>query len=465
MINRENRLANENVLKLLVSFSIPAIIGMLVNALYNIVDRIFIGKMKDVGAMAITGVGITFPIMAVIMAFAMLAGIGAAATISIRLGQKKKDEAENILGNTLVIVLIFALFITTIGLLSVNKLLYIFGAREATVSYAKDYIVIILIGSVFNMTAFSLNHCIRAEGNPSRAASTMLIGAVLNTILDPILIFVFNMGVQGAALATVISQGVSALWVLSYFLKGSSSLKFKIKNLKLKISILKSIFAIGVSPFFMQLAASVVSITANRSLLAYGDDVAVGAMTVINSMAMLFLMPIFGLNQGSQPIIGYNYGAKAYNRVKEALKYAILAATSIATLGFICVEAFAPQIIRLFNNDPRLVEIGSEGIRIYLLMLPVIGFQIISTNYFQSVGKALVSMILSLLRQVILLIPLYIMLPKVFGTLTSVWFAGPIADGTASIITAVFLFKELKKLKDVKEDSIDNISTLVVNEG
>jgi Na+-driven multidrug efflux pump len=199
--------------------------------------------------------------------------------------------------------------------------------------------------------------------------------------------------------------------------------------------------------------------------LAYGDDVAVGAMTVINSMAMLFLMPIFGLNQGSQPIIGFNYGAKAYDRVKETLKYAIFAASGIAIIGFICVEAFAPQIIKLFNSDPKLVEIGSEGIRIYLFMLPVIGFQIISTNYFQSIGKAIISMVLSLLRQVILLIPMYIILPKIFGTLTSVWYAGPIADGTASIITAIFLFKELNRLKVAQDDSVNDMSALVVNEG
>jgi putative MATE family efflux protein len=462
MIDRQKRLANESVLKLLVSFSIPAIIGMLVNALYNIVDRIFIGKMEGVGQYAITGVGLNFPIMTVIMAFAMLAGIGAAATISIRLGQNKKDDAEKILGNAFVLSLIFSVIVTIVGLLSIDKLLPIFGASENTFGYAKDYIVIILTGTVFNITAFSMNHCIRAEGNPKRAASTMLVGAVLNTILDPLFIFTFNMGVKGAALATIISQAASAAWVLSYFLTGKSSLKLRLSNLKLIPDIVKSIFSIGISPFSMQIAASVVSITANKSLMTYGGDLAIGAMTVINSVSTLFLMPIFGLNQGSQPIIGFNYGAKSYKRVKDALKYAIMAGTSIVVVGFVLVQVFAPQVIQVFNNNAELVAIGSTGIRIYLFMLPVVAFQIISGNYFQSVGKAKVSMFLSLLRQVILLIPLYIILPKIFGTLTSVWFAGPIADATASILSGIFLFRELKHLNDSHIAATENISNALI---
>lgn len=462
MIDRQKRLANESVLKLLVSFSIPAIIGMLVNALYNIVDRIFIGKMEGVGQYAITGVGLNFPIMTVIMAFAMLAGIGAAATISIRLGQNKKEDAEKILGNAFVLSIIFSVLVTIVGLLSIDKLLPIFGASENTFGFAKGYIVIILAGTVFNITAFSMNHCIRAEGNPKRAASTMLLGAVLNTILDPIFIFYFNMGVKGAALATIISQAASAAWVLSYFLTGKSSLKLRISNFKLIPDIVKSIFSIGISPFSMQIAASVVSITANKSLMTYGGDLAIGAMTVINSVSTLFLMPIFGLNQGSQPIIGFNYGAKSYKRVKDALKYAIMAGTSIVVVGFVLVQVFAPQVIQVFNSNAELVSIGSTGIRIYLFMLPVVAFQIISGNYFQSVGKAKVSIFLSLLRQVILLIPLYIILPKVFGTLTSVWFAGPIADATASILTGIFLFRELRHLNDSHIAATENVSNALI---
>jgi putative MATE family efflux protein len=462
MKDREKRLANENVLKLLISFSIPAIIGMLVNALYNIVDRIYIGKMEGVGQYAITGVGLNFPIMTVVMAFAMLAGIGAAATISIRLGQRKKDDAEKILGNAFTLAIIFSIIITITGLLYVDKLLILFGASDNTFGYAKDYIVIILWGTVFNVVAFSLNHCIRAEGNPRRAASTMLVGAILNTILDPIFIFKFNMGVKGAALATIISQAVSAAWVLSYFISGKSSLKLRISNFKLNRVIIKSIFSIGVSPFAMQIAASIVSITANKSLMTYGGDLAIGAMTVINSVSTLFLMPIFGINQGYQPIVGFNYGAKSFKRVIDTLKYAIMAATFVVLIGFIAVQAFAPQIIKMFNDDPRLVAIGSKGIRIYLFMLPITGFQIISGNYFQSVGKAKISMFLSLLRQVILLIPLYIILPKIFNNLTSIWFAGPIADATASILTGIFLFRELRHLTNSHSESINQINNVVI---
>lgn len=460
MIDREKRLANENVLSLLVSFSIPAIIGMLVNSLYNIVDRIYIGKMKDVGQYALTGVGLNFPIMTVIMAFSMLAGIGAAATISIKLGERKKEDAEKILGNAFVLAIIFSIVLTVAGLLSVDKLLILFGASENTFGYAKDYIVIILLGTIFNVVAFALNHTIRAEGNPRRAASTMLIGAITNTILDPIFIFTFNMGVKGAALATIISQAVSAIWVIGYFIKGKSSLKLKPCNFKLKADIVKHIFSIGMSPFSMQIAASVVSITANKSLMTYGGDLAIGAMTVINSISTLFMMPIFGINQGYQPIVGFNYGAKSYKRVKDTYKYAVVAATCIVVTGFIVVQAFAPYLIKLFNDDPQLVAIGSQGIRIYLFMLPVVGFQVISTNYFQSIGKAKISMFFSLLRQVILLIPLYIILPKIFGSLTSIWFAGPIADGTASILTAFFIVRELRQLTGAHENTLKTIDTV-----
>nr|WP_275299500.1 MATE family efflux transporter [Clostridium sp. YIM B02506] len=451
MIDREKRLANENILKLLISFSIPAIIGMLVNALYNVVDRIYIGQMEGVGQLALTGVGLSFPIMTVVIAFAMLTGVGASANISIKLGQRKKDEAEHILGNALSLSIIFSILITIVGLLYKDKLLMMFGASESTFGYASDYLGIILLGTIFSLTSFSLNHCIRAEGNPKRAASTMLVGAVLNTILDPIFIFTFGMGVKGAALATIISQAVSTIWVLSYFLKGQSSLKLKVSNLKLDMNIVKTIFAIGVSPFSMQMAASVVSITANTALKTYGGDVAIGAMTVVNSVVTLIVMPLFGINQGYQPIIGFNYGAKAYKRVLDTLKYAIIGATIIVVMGFIGVQAFAPQIIKLFNKDPELVAVASHGIRIFLSMLPIIGFQIISGNYFQSVGKAKISMFLSLLRQVILLIPLYLILPRMLNSITGVWLAGPIADGTSSIITAIFLFRELRLLTKAHE--------------
>lgn len=447
-MDRSKQLGEEKVGKLLLKFSIPAIVGMLVSALYNIVDRIFIGN--GVGALAITGVGVTFPFSTIIMAFGMLVAIGAGAIISIKLGENKREEAEKILGNTFILISLTSILVTIFGLVYLDKLLRIFGASDSVISYARDYGYIILLGAVFNNVGFGMNNLIRAEGNPKIAMYTMLIGAVLNIILDPIFIFVFNMGVKGAAIATVISQAANSIWVISYFMGKKSILKLKVKNFKIEKNLMIQIFAIGMSPCLMQIAASIVTIVFNKNLLNYGGDFAIGAMATINSISMLFLMPIFGINQGSQPIIGYNYGAKYFERVKEALKLSILAGTAISTIGFIMVEAFPQALIKMFNNDPNLVKIGSNGIRIFLCMLPIIGFQIVSSNYFQAVGKPKKSIFLSLSRQVILLIPLVFILPKFFG-LNGVWMAAPVSDCTSSLLTAFFLLKEIKHLEDKHE--------------
>lgn len=445
-MDRHNRLGEEKISTLLFQFSTPAIVGMLVNALYNIVDRIYIGNIKDIGKYAITGVGLTLPITTIIMAFGMLVGIGSAAAVSIRLGRHKKDEAEEILGNAFILLLILSVVLPIVGLTFLDSILNSFGASANTLVYAKEYITIIFFGTVFSLVSFGLNHSVRSDGNPKMAMMTMLIGAVLNTILDPIFIFVFDMGVKGAAIATVLSQVVTTLWILKYFLGSDSILKIRRKYFKLKKSVILSIFAIGMSPFSMQLAASVVQITSNKALSTYGGEYAIGVMAVISSIAMIFLMPVFGINQGSQPIIGFNYGAKKYDRVKETVKYASFAATVIMIIGFLVVEIFPAQAIGLFNRDQEIVQMGVQGIRIYLCMIPVIGVQIIGTNYFQSIGKAKISMFLSLLRQVILLIPLLIILPKYFG-LTGVWMAGPISDLGSSLITYTLFFKDLKKLR------------------
>lgn len=448
-MDRSKQLGEEKIGKLLMKFSIPAIVGMLVNALYNVIDRMFIGHIGGgIGKIAISGVAVTFPIANIIMAFGMLVGIGTAALISIKLGQQKKQEAEHILGNAFTLIIIISLAVTTIGLIFLKPMLLKIGASEDTFPYAKQYITIILIGVVFQNIGFGLNNTIRSEGNPRVAMFTMLIGGILNTILDPIFIFVFHMGVKGAAIATVISQAINTIWVLSYFFGGKSVLKIRRKNLKLDAKVVKSIFAIGMSPFSMQLAASVVTIISNRSLVKYGGDLALGAMGVIMSIAMLVLMPIFGINQGCQPIIGYNYGAKKYDRVKHALKLAILAATTITTTGFICIQLFPDKLIGIFNKDPQLVAIGVHGIRIYLFMLPIIAFQIVSSNYFQAIGKAKISMFLSLSRQVIILIPLLFILPKFLG-LNGVWASGPSSDALSSIITGIFLFVEIKHLNNL----------------
>lgn len=443
-MNRSKQLGEKNIGELLIEFSIPAIVGMLVNALYNIVDRIFIGR--GVGRLGIAGIFVGYPISLILMAFGMLIGLGGNALVSIRLGQKKEKEAEEILGNSFTLLLLISVGVGILGLLTLEPLLKAFGASETILPYSVDYMKIILFGAPLQAIGFGLNNFIRGEGNPKMAMGTMLIGAILNTILDPIFIFIFNMGIKGAALATIISQGASSIWVLSYFFKGKGLLNLKSENLKLKKSIIKEIISIGLAPFSMQIAASMVTVLLNNNLKNYGGDIATSSMAVINSITMLVLMPIFGINQGAQPIIGYNYGAKKYDRVKETLKLAILFATIIVTIGFIFTQTIPEKLIALFGKDEKeLIQVASRAMRINLSMLPIIGFQVISANYFQAIGKPKQAMFLSLSRQVLVLIPALIILPRIFQ-LTGVWLAGPVSDIIASIITAQFLIKDLKHL-------------------
>ncbi|MGE5607199.1 MAG: MATE family efflux transporter, partial [Bacteroidota bacterium] len=311
-----------------------------------------------------------------------------------------------------------------------------------------------LFGAIFMSIGFGMNHFIRAEGNPKIAMFTMLLGAIANTILDPIFIFAFGWGVKGAAWATIISQAVAAFWVLSYFLRNKGHLKIHAGNLKLKLTVVREITAIGSAPFLMQMAASVIGVILNNSLVRYGGDLAISAMGIVNSLIMFFLMPIFGINQGSQPIIGYNYGAEKFDRVKKALKLAIAAATSVVIAGFAIVQLFPESLVLLFSrNDPELIALASRAMRIFLIMLPIIGFQIVSANYFQAVGKPRQAMILSLSRQVLLLIPALIILPRYFG-LNGVFYAGPVADFGSSVITGIWLYFELKHLDRKHSESL-----------
>ncbi len=446
-IDRSKQLGEESIGKLLLRFSVPAIVGMLVNALYNMVDRIFIGHIPNVGSIAISGIAVGFPLSIINMAFAMLIGIGSSTMVSIKLGEKKKEEAEKILGNAIVLDVMISLIISIVGLAFLDSILKVFGASNVTLPYARNYMKYIIGGALLQNIGFGMNNIIRAEGSPKIAMITMIIGAIMNTILDPILIFGFNMGVRGAAIATIISQGISSVWVIYYFLSKRSILKFKKENLRLNIHTVKTIFSIGMSPFFMQLASSIVTTLYNTSLIKYGGDLAVGAMGIINSIIMLFFMPIFGINQGAQPIIGYNYGAKQYKRVKKALKLAIIAGVCIATFGFIIIQLFPKALISIFNKeDAELIAISVHGIRIDMIALPIIGFQIISSNYFQAIGKAKIAIVLSLSRQVIVLIPILLILPPILK-LDGVWMAGPISDVLSATLTGVFLYKDMKLLK------------------
>ena len=451
-MDRSKQLGEDHVLKLLIRFSIPAIIGMLVNALYNIVDRIFIGNGVD--TLGIAGAAIGFPIMLIMMAFAMLIGIGANSLVAIRLGEQKKEEAEIIMGNALILLIAINIVITIAGLAFLDPLLKLFGASAAVLPYARTYMGIILWGAVFQAVGMGMNNFIRSEGNPRIAMITMLIGALLNTLLDPLFIFVFKWGIAGAAYATILSQAVCAVWVLYHFMYGKGILKLRLKNLTLKSHIVGKIVALGMAPFLMQLAASVLNAIMNKSLSLYGGDIAVSGMSAVSSIAMLFLMPIFGINQGAQPIIGYNYGAHKYNRVKEALKLAIIAATSVVILGFIVTRLFPAQLISIFNKkDEELIVFGAHALKIFLIGMPIIGFQIVSANYFQAVGKPLQAALLSLSRQVLLLIPALLILPRFFG-LEGLLYAGPFSDLMSSLITAMFLYFELKHLDNKHEEQM-----------
>lgn len=448
-MDHTKQLGEDSIVKLLVKFSIPAIIGMLVNSLYNIVDRIFIGN--GVGSLGIAGAAIGFPIMLILMAFSMLIGIGANSLVAIRLGEQKKEEAEHIMGNALVLLIVLSLVISVSGLVFLNPLLRLFGASEEVLPYAKEYLSIILWGAVFQSVGMGMNNFIRSEGNPRMAMLTMLIGAILNIILDYVFIFIFRWGIAGAAYATILSQAVSAAWVLYHFLGGRSVLKLHAKNYRLNMGIVMKIVAIGTAPFLMQLAASVLNAIMNKSLNIYGGDIAISGMSAVSSIAMVFLMPVFGINQGAQPIIGYNYGARKYDRVKKTLKLAILSATVLVIIGFIITRLFPEQLIALFNReDAELIEFGAYALKIFLTFMPIIGFQIVSANYFQAVGKPMQAGLLSLSRQVLLLIPAMLILPRFYG-LDGVLYAGPLADLVSSVVTALFLFYELRHL-DAKHD-------------
>ncbi len=443
-MDRSEALGKEPVGKLLWDFSLPAIVGMLVNALYNVVDSIFVGN--GVGQIGLTAVTIAYPIMLVMMGFGMLIGVGASSLVSIRLGQQNKEAAEKILGNSLTLLFIIAAVFTTVLMLFLDPILRALGAEGEVLGYARDFTHIIAIGSISLYLGFGLNNIIRSEGNPRIAMFTMLISAILNIVLNPLLILGVGLGIKGSALATVISQTVSAIWVLAYFFSRKSILKIKTENLRLSGPVVGEIIKIGISPFLMQIAASVVSLLFNVSLIRYGGDLAVAAYGIAGRVGMLILMPIFGINQGVQPIIGYNYGARHYARVIEAVKKATFAGSVFSVLGFVFIQVCDVYIVRLFNSNPELVSLGSYAIRIVLLMLPLIGFQVVGASYFQAVGQAGKAAFLSMSRQVILLIPLILILPQFFG-LGGVWAASPVADLVSAMITGGYLWSEMKRLR------------------
>ncbi len=443
-MDNSKELGQAPVGKLLWKYFVPAIIGVLANTLYNLVDRVYIGR--GVGALALSGLTVTFPIMIIAMAFGMLVGMGSAALVSIRLGERNRAEAEKILGHAFVLLLGTSLAVTVLGLLLRDSALALFGAGPETLDFARKYITIILLGNVFQGIGFGLNNLIRAQGYARTAMTTMILGALMNIVLDPIFIFVLKMGVAGAALATVISMAATSLWVLAHFTGKRSPLRLRRRNFRLEGRIVRGILAIGMAPFAMQLAGSVIHAIFNIQLIHYGGDLAVGAMGIINGAAMMVVFCVIAINMAAQPIIGFNYGARQFQRVKRTLKIALVAATAVSTAGFLGVQAFPAAIIGLFNtSDPRLLAIGVRGMRILLAAFPVVGFQVVSSNFFQAIGKAKIAVFLNLLRQVILLIPLLLLLPLVLK-IDGVWLAGPLADVSAAAITALAIRREVERL-------------------
>ncbi|MCC8088504.1 MAG: MATE family efflux transporter [Rikenellaceae bacterium] len=430
------KLGTDSVGRLLLNYSIPSIISMIVVSLYNIIDRIFIGQ--GVGAMAISGLAITFPLMTLVSAIGTLVGVGAATRMSIVLGMKDMPWARNILGNAFFLTFIMSIILIIPSLTFLDTIIVWFGGREETIPYARDYLRIVIPGSIFTNLSFSFSGLMRASGYPIKSMITILIGVVLNAILDPIFIFGMDMGIRGAAIATVISMFISSVFVMFHFFNKSSYVHFELRAFILKKRIIRNIVSIGMSPFLMNLAGAMIIIILNNMLVKNGGNLAVGAFGIINSYSMLAVMCVMGLCQGMQPIMGYNYGAKKLKRMKDTLKITIKSAIVIMSVGFIFGELFPRTLVSLFTNDEELIRLTVHGLRIVFILFPVIGFQIVVTNFFQSIGRIKQSIFMSLSRQFLLLIP-FMYLFSYFWGLTGVWISLPVADFFSFLIAWKFL--------------------------
>ncbi len=450
-MNQTKELGTEKIGKLLFKLSLPAILAQLINALYNIVDRIYLGHIKDIGATALTGVGVTFPIITLISAFAALIGMGGAPVMSIRLGQQDKKSAEQILSCCFKTLIGISILLTIVFSVFKRPMLLFFGASDSTISYAESYISIYLIGTIFVQISLGMNPFINSQGFAKIGMFTVLIGAVFNIVLDPIFIFAFHMGVRGAALATIISQAVSALWVLRFLCGKKITIPLKLRGIPYRFSVIASVMSLGVSPFIMQSTESLVLIVLNSSLQRYGGatggDLYVGAMTIISSILQIIMMPIIGLTQGAQPIIGYNYGAKQFDRTKHTIFLLAVSCFGFTLAMWILLMLFPGVFVGLFNNNPALNATAIWALRIYMAMIFMMGIQIAFQNSFLALGQAKISLLLALFRKILLLIPLALILPifmlnKVMG----VFVAEPIADFLAAATTGIVFFVNYKRL-------------------
>ena len=444
-------LGTERIRKLLVQYAVPAIIAMTASSLYNMVDSIFIGH--GVGALAISGLALTFPLMNLAAAFGSLVGVGAATLVSMRLGQRDYETAQRILGNVVVLNLIIGISFGLLTLVFLDPILYFFGASDATIGYAREYMSVILWGNVVTHMYLGLNAVLRAAGHARKAMYATILTVTINAILDPLFIFGFGWGIRGAAIATVLAQILALVWQFRIFSDRNELLHFRRGIYRLKGKIVRNVLAIGMSPFLMNLAACFIVILINKGLKEYGGDLNIGAYGIVNRLGFFFVMIVMGINQGMQPIAGYNYGARQFDRVDRVLKLTIIGATCVTTLGFLIGELAPRLAVSVFTDDPELVRLSAEGMRIVFFCFPIIGFQMVTTNFFQSIGMAGKAIFLSLSRQLLFLMPGLIFLPRIFDELTpwdgswGVWCSMPLSDFLASLVAGVMLFYQFRKFK------------------
>ena len=446
---KEANLGQDPIGGLLFKLAMPAILAQLINVLYNMVDRMYIGHIPNVGPSALTGVGVTMPAIMCISAFAALVSMGGAPRASIMMGKGKHEEAEKILGNCTAMLCLVAVILTTLFLIFGKDILLIFGASENTIEYAWAYMQIYSCGTIFVQLALGLNAFINAQGFAKIGMLTVLIGAICNIILDPIFIFLLNMGVRGAALATIISQGVSCVWILKFLMGNKSTLRLQTRYMRIQPKVVIPCVALGVSPFIMQFTESILNVCFNTSLLKYGGDTAVGAMTILGSVMQFTMLPLQGLSQGAQPIVSFNYGANNIKRVKKAFRLLLLCSLSFTVIMWTVCMLFPQLFIGIFTSDAQLAEYTKWAIHIYMAATLIFGIQIACQQTFIALGNAKVSVFLALLRKVILLIPLIYILPNFFADKTmAVFLAEPVADVIAVTTTAVLFAKEYRRLKE-----------------
>lgn len=453
MQNKDEAMGTKPIGKLMLQLALPAVAAQFINMLYNTVDRIYIGNIPGTGALALTGVGVTFPILMLVSAFAAFAGMGGAPLASIQLGAGNRDGAEKILGNCFSLLLVLSVSLTLFFSIFKRPLLYMFGASDAIIGYAEDYLSIYLAGTVFVQMSLGLNTFISAQGHATTAMLSVLIGAVINIVLDPIFIFGLHMGVSGAALATILSQAVSATWVLIFLFGKKSGIRIRKENLKFDKRVIGKVMGLGIAPFIMQSTESLVSITLNTGLQHYGGDLYVGSMTIIQSAMQMLVMPVQGIQQGSQPIMSYNYGAKKYARVRKTFSL-LIRVLMIFTCASTLAAVFIPHVVaRLFTQDPELIALVRRTMPIFFAGIWAFGMQMACQTTFMALGQAKISLLLALLRKVVLLVPLAIILPMVMGgNVLGIYIAEPIADIIASFTTlTLFLFKR-KVLLPADED-------------